>query len=154
MQESLTPSQETILVIDDEAAVRGVARSMLERLGFQVEMAPDGMTGLDRIRNGPTQIDAVLIDLTMPGMSGDAVVREVRREWPQLPLVLMSGYSATEIAQEYADLQIDGILQKPFTLATLRAALNDMRARRVTSSSNVMPAEPHWNVRHSHNHPR
>ncbi len=113
----------TVIVIDDEPDVRAVAGAMLQRLGFIVYEAADGETGTRKVFDHGSALAAVLIDLTMPGVSGDIVARLIRSRHPHLPIILMSGYHAEEITREHTDLHTLTFLHKPFTLDALRIAL-------------------------------
>jgi CheY-like chemotaxis protein len=112
-----------ILVIDDEAPVRAIAQRMLQHFGFQVQCAEDGATGLHLVQNLQGHLCLVLIDWTMPAMSGEIVTRLIKAQWPTLPVMLMSGYSVADLTMLAPDLGVNGVLQKPFTLVSLRAAL-------------------------------
>ena len=109
----------TVLVVDDEETIRTLAACMLERLGFQALVAEDGQAALERIRAGDEQIRFLLLDLTMPHMSGDETFRAVRLLRPELPVILMSGYSEQEATARFAGQNLAGFLSKPFTCAQL-----------------------------------
>jgi signal transduction histidine kinase len=112
-----------VLVVDDEASVRGVAGHCLQRAGFQPLPVEDGAAAVEMFRQRSDQIVAVLLDLTMPHMSGDEVYQELRRLRAHLPIVLMSGYTEQEAASR---LDFDGpteFLQKPFRPADLVEAI-------------------------------
>ncbi len=111
-------SRKSVLVIDDDQAVRRVHRQMLESLGFDVQEAPNGQEALQT----PVEVDLVLVDQTMPGMSGSAVARKLRAERPDLPIVLVSGYSET-----FLDNLPEGtrFLRKPFTTQNLAYAVQE-----------------------------
>lgn len=113
----------TAIVIDDEPDVRAVMGAMLQRLGYSVLEAADGETGVRQVFDQGAKLAVACIDLTMPGVGGDAVARLIRSRHPHLPLILMSGYHAEEITREHSDLQHLTFLHKPFTLETLTAAL-------------------------------
>ena len=113
----------TVLVIDDEDAVRTVAQRMLERLGLRVVTAADGAAALATLASLAADISTVFVDLTMPTMSGAAVTREILVRYPHLHVVVMSGYSADEVERQLGPLALAGKLQKPFTLHALRACL-------------------------------
>jgi CheY-like chemotaxis protein len=123
---NVTRVQEQILVIDDEASVRVIAQRMLQHFGYQVQCAEDGETGLQMVQSLQPELCLVLVDLTMPQMSGHIVVQLIKAQWPHLPVMLMSGYSAAELTSLAPGLGIDGVLQKPFTLVSLRAALEQV----------------------------
>jgi PAS domain S-box-containing protein len=117
----------TLLVADDEESVRAVIREMLERKGFKVITAADGREAVRIFRSVSKDVDAVLLDLTMPHMDGDQALREMRRLRSDVKAILLSGY-AEEQARERCDGQERvALLQKPFDLealvSTLRAVL-------------------------------
>jgi PAS domain S-box-containing protein len=119
----------TILLVDDEETVRTVGRAMLEELGFSVETAPDGREAVDLYRRRAEEIRGVVLDLTMPHMSGEETLRELRRIRKDVVVVMASGYSEEHIAPRIADGGLAGFVQKPYRLAhlagTLRRALSD-----------------------------
>jgi PAS domain S-box-containing protein len=108
------------LVIDDEPAVRHVAQRMLATFGFEVVTAGSGQEGLARLRERPQAFTVVLLDLTMPGMSGDETYQHLRTVREELPVVLMSGFSHQEAAARFDGHLLHGFLQKPFRLERLR----------------------------------
>ena len=115
-----------ILVIDDEDSVRKFVGRCLERGGFEVELAGDPRVGIDAFRALHSEIDLVLLDLSMPHLNGRDAYRELQRIDPNVPVIIMSGFSEQEIALRFAGRPIS-VLQKPFTadllLGAVRAAL-------------------------------
>ncbi|MCL4241593.1 MAG: response regulator [Dehalococcoidia bacterium] len=109
-----------ILVVDDEDAVRGVLVRALGLWGYDVEAAPDGETALAHFSPSPARYACVLLDLTMPGIGGEATYREIKHLNEDLPIVLMSGYAPDDTIQGLAAHPPAAFLQKPFDLATLR----------------------------------
>jgi CheY-like chemotaxis protein len=107
----------TVLIIDDEDLVRDVVARMIEDLGYAAVTARDGVTGLDMIERGP--VDAVLVDMTMPVMSGDEVIAALRKRHPNLPVVLCSGYDRASRGPVTAD----AYLPKPFRIEVLERTL-------------------------------
>jgi two-component system cell cycle sensor histidine kinase/response regulator CckA len=112
-----------ILVIDDEEALRAITSRILQQLGFTVLVAPDGAAGLQLFRAEQQQIICVITDVTMPGISGTDVAREIRRLAPELPLILMSGYSEERSVINLALELQSGFLPKPFGMVGLRCIL-------------------------------
>ena len=104
----------TVLVIDDEPAVRAIAARSLVSGGFRVVEAADGADAIHLVdRDGPPAI--VLTDLLMPGVGGAELARRLKERWPALPVVFMSGYSAEELRRQGA-IGFEGqLIQKPFT---------------------------------------
>jgi len=117
-----------ILLVEDEDPVRMVAERALVRQGYTVTAASDGEEGLEHVREGGA-FDLVLSDVVMPSMDGPAMVREIRKLAPALPVIFMSGYAEEQLRRE---LDMEGVhfLPKPFSVqqisekvaAVLRAA--------------------------------
>jgi CheY-like chemotaxis protein len=114
---------ETILYVDDEAAVRDVARTVLGRLNFRPIIASDAMGGLIRSVEHRAELRAVITDLHMPQMDGVAFIGALRRVLPDVPVIVASGRLETPPEQELKRLGVHVVLQKPFTEEMLRAAL-------------------------------
>src|ERR671936_229207 len=114
-----------ILVIEDEPRIRAFLARGLEADGFAVDGAGDGRTGLKRaIRGG---YDLVILDLLLPGLDGLAVLRELQREQPELPIVIVSARSDLETKLRGFGLGACDYISKPFSfdelLARVRAQL-------------------------------
>jgi PAS domain S-box-containing protein len=107
----------TVLVIDDEDLVRDVVARMVQDLGYAAVTAPDGKTGLELVERHA--VDAVLVDLTMPQMSGADVVAALRQRRPGLPVVVCSGYDR----DSRGPIQADAYLAKPFRMDALERTL-------------------------------
>jgi CheY-like chemotaxis protein len=108
-----------ILVIDDDQAVRNVAKRALERVGYQVLTAADGVLGLEVFSAHKDEIRAVLLDVTMPRMGGEETFRRLRQVAPDVCVLLSSGYSEQEATSVFAGKGLAGFLEKPFTTKTL-----------------------------------
>ncbi len=104
-----------VLVVDDEEVVRTVACRILESFGFSVVTASDGREGVDLVIGARQPFVAVLMDLTMPNLDGVAAFEELRTLKPQVPVILMSGYSEQDAVARFAGRGLAGFLQKPFT---------------------------------------
>lgn len=111
----------TVLVVDDEDAVREVLVRLIEELGYAVISAADGAAALALIEGAAT-LDAVVVDLTMPGMSGGALVQEIRHRRPRLPIIVCSGYDRERKGMPAAE----GFLAKPFRLEALQGLLSSL----------------------------
>jgi signal transduction histidine kinase/CheY-like chemotaxis protein len=112
----------TVLVVDDDPGVRELAEEMLRRLGFAVLSAQEGGEGVEAFRKHAGEIDAVLLDLTMPGISGEETLRRIHSIQPDQPVVLMSGYSE-EVAASQRLGGVAGFLHKPFAQEELGETL-------------------------------
>ena len=108
-----------ILVVDDEALVRNLAKFTLERCGYTTELAANGKEGLDAFASRPQDFAAVVLDLTMPVMSGEEVLGHMRQIRPDVPVLLSSGFSEEEALSRFRDKGLAGFLQKPYTATAL-----------------------------------
>jgi PAS domain S-box-containing protein len=115
----------TVLVVEDEEGVREVVSRMLERLGFDVISAENGVAALDLLEGHNGSLSAVLLDLSMPRMGGQETLHRLRERRPELPVVLMSGYTEHEVASKLLDGSTGAVafLQKPFLPEDLTAVL-------------------------------
>ena len=114
----------TVLLVDDEADVRAVTAHMLERLGCSVLQAGDGREGVEVFRAHAELIDAVLIDLTLPRLSGDRACHEIRNIRPDARVIVMSGFNEDTTRDRLADIGLAGFLRKPFSVADLRSTMD------------------------------
>jgi DNA-binding NtrC family response regulator len=128
---SLAPApsggNETVLLVDDEAMIRNLGRTTLQRYGYRVLLAEDGQQALEIYQREKPTIDLVILDLTMPRLSGRDTLRELRQLDPQVRVLFASGYSAEQVTEEER-LAVLGFINKPYRpqeLAnTVRLALN------------------------------
>ncbi len=121
----------TILLVDDEESLLALGARMLEHLGFTVLTAADGLQAVELYRQRGKEIDLVLMDLTMPHMDGAEAFGELRRLNPDVRVILASGYGKEDVASRFAGNGIDGVLQKPYTLARLRESLAGLMPKRL-----------------------
>jgi CheY-like chemotaxis protein len=106
--------------VDDEPAVRRAVSRMVGRLGFEVEPASSGLEALSLLKTGPVPA-FVLMDITMPGLTGIETLIQIRVTHPELPVFIMSGRLPEEPITA-----ANGTLQKPLTTGTLRTALAEV----------------------------
>lgn len=134
MPSAPTYSGATVLLVDDESAVRSVAARTLERSGFRVLQAPGAAEALALVaRLGLPRI--VVTDLTMPGMGGAELARQLKAQWPALPIVYMSGYSAEELRRQGAISSETELVRKPFPPG-------ELVARVISALSQIDAPEP------------
>ncbi|MDB6114201.1 MAG: sensor hybrid histidine kinase [Lacunisphaera sp.] len=115
------PLRGTVLVIDDEGAIRAVAAAVLEAHGATVLEAANGDEALTVLREHGGKISLVLLDMTMPGIGGEETLRRMRLANFRPAVIMMSGYSEAETMQRSASLGAIGFVQKPFELQALLA---------------------------------
>lgn len=112
-----------ILVVDDEESVRAIIARSLESFGLRALLAKDGREGLQLFKQHRQEIRLAVLDLTMPHMGGSDLKRELHLLAPNLPVILMSGYSPEELKVRFAGKGFVGFLQKPFPPSDLLALL-------------------------------
>jgi len=110
---------ETVLLVEDEAAVLEVNGKMLERLGYRVLAAENGEKALELYHNNRGAIGIVVLDLVMPGMDGNAVFQKIREVNSRQRILVVSGYVVDGHAIENTDNGYSGFLQKPFSIKEL-----------------------------------
>ena len=115
----------TILIVDDDDGVRTVSTLSLERAGFRVVSARDGEEGMVLMERHGGEFDAVLLDMTMPRLSGAEACHLIRQLRPELPIVLTSGYTEPDAGARLDIRDVAGFLQKPFTPASLVKMIED-----------------------------
>ena len=117
---------ETILLVDDETMVLAVSQKLLKRMGYRVYAAGCGQEAIAVYMEKQKDIDLVILDMIMPGMSGGETFDRLREINPGIKVLLSSGYSIEGQAQEIMDRGCNGFLQKPFRLANLSRKVREM----------------------------
>ena len=115
-----TATRPRILVVDDEAAIRDLLSKTLALAEYDVDLAQDGRHALERLRMIP--YDLLITDLKMPGIDGLSVIREARRLKPDIPVIIITGFSTEASAIEAVNLGVSGYLTKPFRVPRVLAA--------------------------------
>ena len=113
-----------IVVIDDQEAMRKVLQQALHAEGHRVSLAPDGRTGLQLLQEH--QPEVLMTDLFMPQVDGIEIIHTVRKQFPTLKIIAMSGGGRWKLGKALSDAKLLGahqVLAKPFTLQDLQAAL-------------------------------
>jgi two-component system, cell cycle sensor histidine kinase and response regulator CckA len=131
-EESLTDltGTGTILVVDDEEMVQRSAKAALEHYGYQVQLAANGQEAVDLFQRQGEQISAVLLDMTMPVMSGEETLRQLKRLRPDVRVILSSGYSEVEAVQRFTGKGLANFIQKPYESTALAAKLKKVLMER------------------------
>lgn len=110
----------TILVVDDEEAVRSVARATLERVGFTVITSPDGRDGIRLFQEKRQEVVALVVDMAMPGFSGEEVLLAVRTLDPLVRVIVTSGHADDATLDSLSEKGADAFLRKPWDPEGLR----------------------------------
>jgi PAS domain S-box-containing protein len=121
--ELLRANGETVLFIDDEAVLCRSVAGLLERLGYRVTARSDPAEALEIFRQKPQAFDVVLTDLTMPGLTGVDVAREILKLAPGKPVLMMSGYSSSWTPESLRTLGVLDLIVKPLGAARLSQSL-------------------------------
>lgn len=106
----------TVLVADDEECVRMLSASLLEHMGFTVDLACDGREAVDIFSAQPQKYALVLLDLSMPHLDGEEVFRLLQHLRPDVRVILMSGYNRQDVLTRFAGKGLAGFIQKPFEI--------------------------------------
>lgn len=115
----LLAKHELILVVDDEEIIRRAAKSMLEHYDYTVVVAENGKEGIELFQVLAEQVSAVLLDMTMPVMSGEEAFRRMKAIKPNVKVILSSGYNEMEAIRRFTGKGIAGFIQKPYSAAAL-----------------------------------
>jgi signal transduction histidine kinase/ActR/RegA family two-component response regulator len=122
-----------ILLVEDDAMVSMTAIATLQSFGYQVTHASDGKTALEQVAAHPNKFQLVLLDLRMPGLSGEQTFEKVRELDPLLPVLIWSGYGAEQDVSSMLQRGAVGFVQKPYRVAELsRTVAENLRARQAT----------------------
>jgi two-component system, cell cycle sensor histidine kinase and response regulator CckA len=124
------PSGQTILIVEDDAMIRGNVRECLQQLGYHVIEAENGEAALQVCDDLHGKIDLLLTDLVMPGMGGFELAGELAQRYPAVRMLFMSGYTEDSAARRDILLQGSAFLQKPFSVADLSTAVHQALAVR------------------------
>jgi CheY-like chemotaxis protein len=120
---------ETLLIVDDEPIVLATADVLLRNAGYQTVLAADGHDAMRKFRADPRGFAGVLLDLTMPGLDGSEVLREMRAINPKVRVLITSGFSEHDILARVRGQQDVPLLRKPFTHETLIARVAELIAK-------------------------
>ncbi len=115
-------SGKKVLVVDDEEVIREICYRVLSQAGYDVTLAQDGQSALDKMAQG--SFNLFLIDIKMPGINGIKVARAVRKRWPRAPIIIMSGAGDLDGKNQAVSELGCNMLRKPFRLKELREMVN------------------------------
>jgi PAS domain S-box-containing protein len=114
----------TILLVDDEPSVRNVVTRMLDKAGFSVLSAGSGQEALEMFRKDPGAVSCVLLDMTMPRMSGTRCLENLRKMDPKVKVIISSGFTREDVARKFDGEEITGFIQKPYRYEDLMNVLS------------------------------
>jgi PAS domain S-box-containing protein len=122
--------QGTVLVVDDEEAVRDLGRRSLARQGHEVLLAADGPAAIEIVRSHGSRIQLVVLDSGLPGMSGAETLAHIRELSPTLDVIVSSGYAQEEALRPFEGARISGFIQKPYLAQDLARTVKSVLAKR------------------------
>jgi two-component system cell cycle sensor histidine kinase/response regulator CckA len=123
---TITRGTETILLVDDEQTVLEVSKELLEYMGYRVYTVGSGQEAIVACREKRSEINLVILDMIMPGMSGGETFDHLREINPEIPVLLCSGYSIEGKVQQIMDRGCNGFIQKPFQLKNLSQKVREI----------------------------
>ncbi len=114
-----------LLVVEDEPLIRMLAVDLLGDIGFKAEEAGSASEAMIKLRT--QAFDAIILDVGLPDRLGTDLAAEIRGIWPNVPMLIASGRSASELSAQFAADALVRIVAKPYTVADLRSALEAVR---------------------------
>ncbi len=117
-----------VLIVEDDPSVRNFTARALTAAGHRIETAEDGLEGLGKIEEAKGAFDLVLSDIRMPAMDGIEMARAASNAFPQLRLLLMTGFADQRERTAELEGTVTGVVDKPFTLAEIRARVGQALA--------------------------
>jgi len=119
------PSRGGVLVVDDEPDIRKVVRMTLEKDGYNVIEAQDGQEAMDMIQRGenPMTLDVIITDIRMPKVNGIEAITYFKKEWPSVPLLVLTGFPDVEMATSLLQQGVHGYLVKPVEAEKLKTSV-------------------------------
>jgi PAS domain S-box-containing protein len=133
------PGTERLLLVEDEETVRLLAATVLRRLGYTVELAATGAEAIRLLERAAVPFDLVVSDIVMPELGGTELAGVVRERWPDVGIVLMSGYAAGVVSRDGPIVE-DAFLAKPFTPQALGSTVRSVLDQRSGRPSNASSA--------------
>ena len=126
---------ERILFVDDEMMLAGIGQQMLKKLGYDVVARTSPIEALELFKAKPEHFDLVVTDQTMPGMTGDALAREMMRIRPGLPVIICTGYSQSIDERKAFEMGIRGFVMKPILINRIAVAIRKALAGEPSQNS-------------------
>ncbi|MEM1288559.1 MAG: response regulator [Pseudomonadota bacterium] len=118
-----------LLVTEDDDAVRAFLEKAFELDGHDVTTASDGAMALEVLSDEKGEFDLLLTDIQMPVMDGIALALSASKDYPTLPVVLMTGYANQRERADGLDELVEDVIMKPFSLADIRSKVDDVLAK-------------------------
>jgi signal transduction histidine kinase/CheY-like chemotaxis protein len=120
----------SILVIDDEEAIRSTTKELLKISGFKVITAENGKAAINKFEQTNNEIDVVLLDMVMPDMNGNECFDKLKKINPDVPIIIISGYSSIENRKQLKNKGVQHFISKPFEIGELSEKISDILAEK------------------------
>ncbi len=119
------PCKGRVLIMDDEPDIRKVVRANLEKVGYEVMEAQDGEKAIEEIQRdeNPILMDAIICDIRMPKVNGVEAIQYFQKQFPRVPLIVMTGHPDVEMATSFLQSGVSDYLVKPVDSEKLRTAV-------------------------------
>ena len=130
----------TILVVEDNATMRDLLVDTLDAIGYRPTGASDGSEALQKLKE--EKFDLIITDIMMPGIDGIALLKKVRKDYPHLPVLFITGVATPEVVERASP---DGFLAKPFRISHIEELIEDtLKGKNVTvgDSQDIEPPHP------------
>lgn len=115
-----------LLIVDDQTGIRLLLNEVFTKEGFETRLASNGAEALQSVKE--IKPDCVLLDMKMPGIDGVEVLKRIKKDWPLLPVIMMTAYGEIELTEEALHNGADKYFTKPFNIFEIRDAVNDIIA--------------------------
>lgn len=112
----------SILIVDDQPGIRLLLEELFRREKYTTKTAKNGLEALKQVEE--CELDCVLLDMKMSGMNGIDVLKSLKSNWPQLPVVMMTAYDDTELINEALEIGAVNFFVKPFDIFEVRDVVN------------------------------
>ncbi len=124
--EQMDGGEKTVMVVDDEDIIQTVLCGILKQIGYKTIQAHSGKEAIELLDNDNTDVDVILLDMIMPGLSGWETYQRISKFWPQIPVVVITGYADEEHTQAMIADGLAGFIEKPFKAAQIAEKLKDV----------------------------
>jgi len=126
----------SILIVDDEQMMRNLLEKILAREGYQIQTAEDGLAGLEFLKNN--HVDIVISDMKMPRMDGFELLSNIKKDYPQVGVIIMTAYGDTYTVKDALLLGADEYVTKPFKSFEISLVVERAYWRILSASNNTM----------------
>ncbi|MEK3973839.1 response regulator [Psychrobacillus sp. FSL K6-1267] len=113
-----------LLIVDDQLGIRMLLKEVFAQEGYEISLASNGYEALKLVEEKP--INGVLLDMKIPGMDGIQILKKMKKEFPDLPIMMMTAYGELNLIQEAMDLGASLYFTKPFDIFEVRDAVNNL----------------------------